>query len=173
MLEAIEGPKKNNYEVAADFPNHLRKHPKSPSVSNRARASPRRCQSPLKAANRDFSSPAPKRERIASLPEQREPTRNNVRPKTPTTPTQIPYSVSSKIPSTPPTPSTVKIARKIPLDENEQPRIPVPMNTPSKPANQIASKPQAEFSKLEAFHFRWLGIRLPRWDLHDLLTCPY
>ena len=148
MLEAIEGPKKNNYEVAADFPNHLRKHPKSPSVSNRARASPRRCQSPLKAANRDFSSPAPKRERIASLPEQREPTRNNVRPKTPTTPTQIPYSVSSKIPSTPPTPSTVKIARNIPLDENEQPRIPVPMNTPSKPANQIASKPQAGFSNL-------------------------
>ena len=140
MLEAIEGPKKNNYEVAADFPNHLRKHPKSPSVSNRARASPRRCQSPLKAANRDFSSPAPKRERIASVPEQREP-RNNVRPKTPTTPTQA-YSVS-KIPSTPPTPSTVKIARNIPLDENTQPRIQAaPINTPT---NKIISKPQVRF----------------------------
>ena len=67
----------------------------------------------------------------------------NVRPKTstPTPKTSTPTPKTST-----PTPSTGKIARNIPLDENEQPRIPVPIKTPSKPANQIASKLQAGFS---------------------------
>ena len=139
MLEAIEGPKKNNYEVAADFPNHLRKHPKSPSVSNRGRASPRRCQSPLKAANRDFSSPAPKRERIASVPEARTASYTNIQPRTPT---HIPYTIASKIPATPPTPSTVKIARNIPIDENNQPANgPKTKDTPTNLMNKITPKP--------------------------------
>ena len=69
MLERIEGPKKNHYQVASDFNSHLRKYPKTSSVS-----SPQRTKSPLRPLN---ESPV-KRGRLWSAEQSR--------PNTPTTP---------------------------------------------------------------------------------------